>query len=130
MFEIDLDNLVGGELGVQFQAAAKKVVENMLDPNTPYKNKRGITIKLTFEQNEERNDVAVGVQVDTKLSPRTPMKTNLAIGKDLRDGQLYVQEYGPAIRGQMHIKDYEDDSNGKVLIEGKEVDKSTGEIMN
>lgn len=40
MFEIDLDNLVGGELGVQFQAAAKKVVENMLDPNTPYKNKR------------------------------------------------------------------------------------------
>lgn len=24
MFEIDLDNLVGGELGVQFQAAAKK----------------------------------------------------------------------------------------------------------
>lgn len=128
MFEIDLDNLVGGELGVQFQAAAKKVVENMLDPNTPYKNKRLITIKLTFEQNEERNDVAVGVQVDTKLSPRTPMKTNLAIGKDLRNGQLFVQEYGPAIRGQMHVSDYTED--GKVLIEGKEVDKSTGEIVN
>lgn len=68
------------------------------------------------------------MQVDTKLSPRTPMKTNLAIGKDLRDGQLYVQEYGPAIRGQMHVSDYAED--GKVLIEGKEVDKSTGEIVN
>lgn len=130
MFEINLDDLVGGELGVQFQAAAKKVVENMLDPNTPYKNKRGITIKLTFEQNEERNDVAVGVQVDTKLSPRTPMKTNLAIGKDLRDGQLYVQEYGPAIRGQIHIQDYEKSSDGQVLIEGKKVNPATGEIIN
>ena len=130
MFEINLDDLVGGELGVQFQAAAKKVVENMLDPNTPYKNKRGITIKLTFEQNEERNDVSVGVQVDTKLSPRTPMRTNLAIGKDLRNGQLFVQEYGPAIRGQVHLNDYDKSPSGQVLIEGKEVDESTGEIMN
>lgn len=130
MFEINLDDLVGGELGVQFQAAAKKVVENMLDPNTPYKNKRGITIKLTFEQNEERNDVSVGVQVDTKLSPRTPMKTNLAIGKDLRNGQLFVQEYGPAIRGQVHLNDYDKSTDGKILIEGKKVDESTGEIVN
>ena len=102
----------------------------MLDPNTPYKNKRGITIKLTFEQNEERNDVAVGVQVDTKLSPRTPMKTNLAIGKDLRNGQLFVQEYGPAIRGQVHLNDYDKSTDGQILIEGKKVDESTGEIMN
>lgn len=130
MLEINLDDLVGGELGVQFQAAANKVVENMLDPNTPYKNKRGITIKLTFEQNEERNDVAVGVQVDTKLSPRTPMKTNLSIGKDLRNGQLYVKEYGPAIRGQIHIQDYEKSSDGQILIEGKKVNPTTGEIIN
>lgn len=130
MIDINLDDLVGGELGVQFQAAAKKVVENMLDPNTPYKNKRGITIKLTFEQNEERNDVAVGIQVDAKLSPRAPMKTHLSMAKDLRNGQLFVKEYGPALRGQVHISDYKTDENGQVLIEGKQVDQSTGEILN
>lgn len=130
MLEIDLDNLVGGELGDQFQSAMKKVTENLLDPNTPYKNKRGITIKLTFEQNECRDDVQVGVQVDTKLSPRTPMKTNLAIGKDLRTNQLYVQEYGRGIKGQVKIEDYPKDSNGNIQIAGKEVDPETGEVLN
>lgn len=130
MFEINLDDLAGGELGVQFQAAAKKVVENLLDPNTPYKNKRGITIKLTFEQNEERNDVSVGVSVEPKLAPRTPMKTNLAIGKDLRTNDLYVQEYGRGIKGQVSIEDYPKDSKGNIRIGEKEVDQSTGEILN
>lgn len=130
MFEVNLDDLAGGELGVQFQAAAKKVVENMLDPNTPYKNKRGITIKLTFEQNEERNDVTVGVQVDTKLAARTPMKTNLAIGKDLRTNELYVQEYGRGIKGQINLKEYPKDNDGNIQIGENTVDTSTGEILN
>lgn len=129
MFEINLDDLAGGELGAQFQDAAKKVVDNLLDPNTPFKNKRGITIKLTFEQNEERNDVQVGVQVDTKLSPRNPLKTNLAIGKDLRDNKLYVQEYGRGIRGQVTIEDYPKDSEGNIHIAQKAVDSETGEIL-
>lgn len=129
MFEINLDDLAGGELGAQFQVAAKKVIENLLDPNTPYKNKRGITIKLTFEQNEERNDVSVGVQVDTKLASRTPMKTNLAIGKDLRTNDLYVQEYGRGIRGQCSLDDYPKDREGNILIDNKEVNTETGEII-
>lgn len=130
MLEINLDDLAGGELGEQFNCAAKKVVENLLDPNTPYKNKRGITIKLTFEQNEERNDVQVGVQVDTKLAPRSPMKTNLAIGKDLRTNQVYVQEYGRGIKGQFKIEDYPKDENGNIRIEDKNVNPDTGEILN
>lgn len=129
MLEINLDDLAGGELGVQFNAAAKKVVENLLDPNTPYKNKRGITIKLTFEQNEERNDVSVGVSVETKLAPRTPMKTNLAIGKDLKTNDLYVQEYGRGIKGQATLMDYPKDDSGNILVDGKTIDESTGEIL-
>lgn len=129
MFEINLDNLAGGELGEQFQAASKKVVENLLDPNTPYKNKRSITIKLVFEQNEERNDVAVGVSVETKLAPRTPMKTNLAIGKDLRTSDLYVQEYGRGIKGQISLDDYPKNNVGNILIGGKGVNEATGEVL-
>ena len=129
MFDINLDDLAGGELGIQFQAAAKKVIENLLDPNTPYKNKRGITIKLTFEQNEQRNDVTVGVQVETKLSPRSPIKTQMAIGKDLRTKELFVEEYGKGIRGQMRMEDLPTDGNGNILIEGKTADPETGEII-
>lgn len=129
MLEINLDDLAGGELGEQFKDAAKRVVENMLDPNTPYKNKRGITIKLTLEQNEERNDVVVGVQVDTKLAPRSPMKTNLAIGKDLRTNSLYVQEYGRGIKGQVKIEDYPKDKEGNIQLEDKSVNPGTGEIV-
>ena len=129
MFDINLDDLAGGELGIQFQAAAKKVIENLLDPNTPYKNKREITIKLTFEQNEQRNDVTVGVQVKTKLSPRSPIKTQMAIGKDLRTKELFVEEYGKGIRGQMRMEDLPTDGNGNILIEGKTADPETGEIV-
>lgn len=129
MFDINLDDLAGGELGEQFQAAANKVIENLLDPNTPYKNKRGITIKLTFEQNEQRNDVTVGVQVETKLSPRSPIKTQMAIGKDLRTKELFVEEYGKSIRGQMRMEDLPTDENGNILIEEKAADPETGEII-
>ena len=129
MLDINLDDLAGGELGIQFQAAAMKVIENLLDPNTPYKNKRGITIKLTFEQNEQRNDVIVGVQVETKLSPRSPIKTQMAIGKDLRTKELFVEEYGKGIRGQMRMEELPTDGNGNILIEGKTADPETGEII-
>ena len=129
MLDINLDDLAGGELGIQFQAAAKKVIENLLDPNTPYKNKRGITIKLTFEQNEQRNDVTVGVQVETKLSPHSPIKTQMAIGKDLRTKELFVEEYGKGIRGQVGMEDLPTDENGNILIGEKAADPETGEIV-
>lgn len=125
MLQIDLNELAGGELGVQFQEAAKKVVANMLDPNTAYKNKRGITIKITFEQNEARNDVAVGIQTETKLAPQQPIKTHLSIGKDLRTEELYLQEYGAAIRGQASIEDYKG-ADGEYSVDGTKADPGTG----
>ena len=127
MIEISLDKLAGGELGEQFQEAAKKVIANMLDPNTPYKNKRGITIKLTFEQNESRNDVVVGLAVETKLAPQAPIRTNFSLGKDLRTGDLYLQEYGKGIRGQASIEEYRG-PDGNYSIAGTKVDPETGEI--
>ena len=108
MIEISQEKLAGGEFGEQFNEAAKRVVANLLDPNTPYKIKRGITAKLTFEQNESRNDMVVSICVETKLAPQSPIRTNFAVGKDLRTGELYLQEYGKGIPGQVSIKDYDD----------------------
>ena len=39
---VDLNQIAGGELAAQFTDALFKVVGNLKDPNTPFKNKRGI----------------------------------------------------------------------------------------
>lgn len=81
MAKVNLEELVGGGLQEVFAKAMEEVVENMQNPNTPYKNKREIAIKLKFEQNEDRDDAAVDISVTTKLAPVKPMVTRMAIGK-------------------------------------------------
>lgn len=124
MNNIKLQELVGGALQEKFQKALENVLENLQNPNTPYKNKRGITIKMTFAQNESRDDVKVGIDVQEKLAPQTPLETSFAVGRDLKDGGLYVEEYGKQIKGQMSIADLEKTQ----VIDGKEVDTETGEV--
>ena len=127
MKNVELKELVGGALQEQFGKSFEKVVENLQNPNTPYKNSREITIKLKFTQNEKRDDVKCAVQVSEKLAPQAPMETAFAIGKDLKTGELYAEEYGKQIRGQMSIDDYEKEQSQ--VISGKEVDTETGEII-
>lgn len=116
---IDLENLAGGELAEKFEDAMKKVVANMMDPNTPYKNKRKISTNLSLEQNENRDDVAIECTVNTTLAPVKSATTRMTIGKDLRTGELYAEEYGSGIRGQAKIQDYEDET-GNYVIEQKQ----------
>lgn len=125
MKNVELKELVGGALQEQFGKSFEKIVENLQNPNTPYKNSREITIKLKFTQNEKRDDVKCAVQVSEKLAPQAPMETSFAIGKDLKTGELYAEEYGKQIKGQMHI----DDIQKTEVIDGQEVDTSTGEIV-
>ena len=116
---IDLENLAGGELAEKFEDAMKKVVANMMDPNTPYKNKRKISINLSLEQNDNRDYVAIECTVNTTLAPVKSATTRMTIGKDLRTGELYAEEYGSGIRGQAKIQDYEDET-GNYVIEQKQ----------
>lgn len=125
MKNVELKELVGGALQEQFGKSFEKIVENLQNPNTPYKNSREITIKLKFTQNEKRDDVKCAVQVSEKLAPQAPMETAFAIGKDLKTGELYAEEYGKQIKGQMHI----DDIQKTEVIDGQEVDTTTGEIV-
>lgn len=127
MNKVQLKDLVGGALQEKFSKSFERVVENLQDQNTPYKLKRGITIKLTFEQNESRDDVRVNVDISEKLAPQAGMKTSFYIGKDLRSGELFAEEYGNQIRGQMSLEDY--DKPAETVVEGKAVDTETGEIL-
>lgn len=126
--KIALQDLVGGALQEKFEKAFAKVVENLQDVNTSYKIKRGITIKLTFDQNEARDDVSVSVDVSEKLAPQAQMKTSFYIGKDLKTGDVYAEEYGKQIRGQMSLDDYETKDEVQE-IDGNKVNVNTGEVV-
>ena len=127
MEKVKLNELTGGALQEKFDQALETVIGNMQDPNTPWKNKRAITIRLTFEQNEERDDATVNVSVETKTAPVKPIATRMAIGMDLETGKAYAQEYGSQVRGQMSFTP-SPEMPSQLMIDGKEVDTSTGEI--
>lgn len=124
--KVELQGLVGGALQEKFNKAFERVIENLQDVNTSFKNKRKITITLDFSQNESRDDVSVTVDVVEKLAPQAGMKTSFYIGKDLKSGELYAEEYGKQIRGQMSLQDYET----PVQKIGEDVvDTETGEVV-
>lgn len=126
MNKVELKEIIGGGLQEQFEKAFERIVENLQNPNTPFKNSREITIKLKFTQNEKRDDVKCAVQVSEKLAPQAPMETAFSIGKNLKTGELYAEEYGKQVKGQMSTDDIE---TPKVIIDGKTVDTETGEVL-
>ncbi len=126
MEKVKLQELVGGALQEKFSKAFEKVIENLQDVNTSYKVKRKINIQLDFVQNETRDDVHVNVSVAEKLAPQSPMTTAFSIGKDLKTGEMYAEECGKQIKGQMSLDDY----SHRQVIDGREVDTDTGEIIN
>ena len=126
MNKVELQSIVGGQLQEKFKHAFEKVIENLQDPNTSYKVKRGINIKLDFVQTQARDNVAVSVLVTEKLAPQ--QDTMFYIGKDLRTGELYAEEYGKQVRGQMSLDDYQ--TADEPATEEKTVDEETGEILN
>lgn len=94
MNKINLQEIVGGQLQAKFERSFEKVIENLQDPNTSFKVKRGITIKLDFTQNEDRDDVSVSVMISEKLAPQQDMNTKFYIGKDLKTEEVFAEEYG------------------------------------
>lgn len=122
MEKIELKDLVGGALQEQFGIAFERVMENLQNPNTPYKNVREITIKLKFKQNEHRDDVKAEISVCEKLAAQSPMETSFSVGKDLRTGEMYAVEYGKQVRGQMSINDVQPPHE-------ETIDPDTGEIL-
>lgn len=79
--EISLQELAGGALQEKVNQAFEKVMQNMQDPNTPWKNKRKITVGITFAQNEDRTDCTCDISVDTKLAAVKPVSTKFCTQK-------------------------------------------------
>lgn len=120
MVKINLEEFAGGELQEKVQAAMEDVVKNMKDPKTAWKDKRKITIELTFSQNENRDYCICDIQVKKKLASEKKIETYLEIGRDWKTGEVYAQEYG---NKQMSITEFVSEP------EESQLDEETGEIM-
>lgn len=118
MNKVDLGKMVGGALQEKFQHSFKRVMENLQDVNTPYKDKREIIIKMSFVQNEQRDDVATEISVTEKLASQAKLATKFAVDKDLQTGEVFAEEYGKSqLRGQMQMDT------------APQVDWETGEVL-
>lgn len=118
MARVSLEQIMGGGLQEQFSKAFDRVIENLADPNTSFKEARKITIELKFSQNEVRDDVSCAVSVKEKLAAQAPMQTNFAVGKNLKTGEMYAEEYGKNVRGQMSVDEMKvDTETGEILDE-------------
>lgn len=125
MKSVDLKEVAGGALQEKAQKALEDVFENMQDPNTPWKNKREVVIKMKFTQNEDRDDATCEISVEKKLAQPKPVETKFALGKNLETGEVVAEEYGPGIKGQVSIDEWQKEQQ----INGKTVDTETGEII-
>lgn len=127
MSNVKLEELVGGALQEKFESSFRRVLENMLDHSTSFKAKRNINIKLTFEENEQRDDIKVHIDVTEKLAPQAAIETSFMFGRNLKTGEIEAQEYGKQIKGQMSFLDK---THTEVIdVGGDMVDTETGEIM-
>lgn len=129
MEKVLLEDLIGGALQEKFSKSFERVIENLQNPETSFKAPRAITIQMKFTQNEERDDVKCAITVAEKLAPQASMATSFAIGKDLNTGELYAEEYGKQIKGQMTINDYQKESEPVQVVQGDLVNTETGEIL-
>lgn len=104
---ICLSRIANGQLEEKFQHELARVMQNLMDINTPYRDKRKITIDMTFGQDEERREIQISLAVKSKLAPRAPVRTHFGTGRDLKTGKLYIEEYGSQLRGQTQLKEKE-----------------------
>lgn len=104
---VDLGSIGGGALQERFDREFEKVVKNMKDPNTSYKEARKVVVTLTLRQDEDRNTSVCTCEVQSKLAKARSFDTNFGIGRDLKTDQYFVKEYGTQIPGQMNIEDVE-----------------------
>lgn len=118
MAKVSLEEILGGGLQEQFGKSFDKVIANLADPNTAFKPARKITIELKFTQNEARDDVSCAVSVKEKLEAQAPMSTAFMIGKNLKTGEMYAEEYGRHNR-----------LKGQTTIDEMNVDPATGEVL-
>lgn len=82
MGQITLSNIGGGAAVEKFSDELRKVVANIMDPNTPASAKREITIKVSIKPSVDRAFGPIVVSASSKLAPVRGFSTVAHFGMD------------------------------------------------
>jgi len=77
---VKLASLGSGAAEEKFETAFQRVLDNIADPNTPWKTKRKIVLTVTIEPNETRSYADMEIEVDVKLAKGKAYHSALAMG--------------------------------------------------
>jgi len=91
--DVSLANLMGGQAVEWFDSELQKVVENIVDPNTPPTAKREITLKLTIKPDKNRDMACPELTVTSKLAGGEKKMTRVFIA--LTKGGPVLTESNP-----------------------------------
>jgi hypothetical protein len=119
--EIKLDELADGAVLEKFNREMRRVLANIMDPNTDPQKKRKITITLTIAGDENRMTTDVSVAAKSTLIPARDVSTKLLIGEDPY-GNILGQELKSGIVGQTYMDDdgeLRDDTGGLIDLQQK-----------
>lgn len=88
-----------GAMLERFDYELSRVVDNILDPNTPAKKARKVTVTLTLTPDEDRAVLTHSVVVKPTLQPTNPISGSTAVWKD-ETGSVQLVEMVPQVPGQ------------------------------
>ena len=85
--EINLEQLGGGRAMSQVNECLRKVVANIIDPNTDPKQARTVTLKIKLKPAADRSSADVEYQAEAKLAADSAGADHLSIS---RNGKGYI----------------------------------------
>lgn len=97
-----------------------QVAENIQNPNTEATTKRQINIAIKFAPNKSRQVINTQISVTTKLAATEAIDTQMAMGVNIRTGQIEIAEYDGQIRGQMNLSDFAEEEPQKEEAAGQQ----------
>lgn len=80
---LSFENLGCGAAEEKFEDALKKVLANILDPNTRPQVAREVILRVKIKPSEERTDADVIIDCQTKLASDRAFPTKIFIGRDV-----------------------------------------------
>lgn len=120
MINFDLAEIADGRLQSKFDKEMKRVITNLLDPNTDAKKKRSVTVKVTLTPSKKDRLVDIDIDVKSALAPEIGVSTLMMVGRDVNTGEVAANELKSGIPGQTYF----DGKDGKVkLDDGTPVEK-------
>lgn len=102
--KLDPSRLADGAVSERLELEMQRVLENVADPNTPWKKKRKIQLTITIDPNEKRELATVTIDAKTTLAPANAIPATIMIGTD-GEGTIVGKELLSGEPGQTYMDD-------------------------